>query len=88
MTNSVTLNLLRSLVRLRDKKTGEEVTVFITLEKSQLRAAQIVGQSSNELIERIAASNGYDFLNVIDKANRMSVTLPLDELWRRGEAEA
>lgn len=47
----ITIHLRRFRVALRSKETGEEVTVFLTLDKTQLQAAQIVGQSSKEIDE-------------------------------------
>lgn len=80
----ITIHLRRFRVALRNREAGEEVTVFLTLDKSQLQAAQLVGESSKELIERFAARNGYELLGVIGKPDKLTVTLPLDELWRRG----
>lgn len=83
----ITIHLRRFRVTLRSKETGEEITVFITLDKAQLQAAQIVGQSSKELIERFSSRNGYELLNVIGEADKLTVTIPLDELWRRATEE-
>ena len=83
-----THHLRRFRVALRNQETGEEVAVFLTLDKSQLQAAQIVGESSKELLARIATRNGYELLNVIGKPDKLAVTIPLDELWRRGIDEA
>ena len=83
----ITINLRRFRVALRSLENGKEVTVFFTLDKSQLQAAQIVGQGSKELIERFAARNGYELLNVMGKPDKLTVTIPLDELWRRATEE-
>lgn len=83
----ITIHLRRFRVALRSKETEEEVTVFITLDKTMLQAAQIVGQSSKELIERYAFSNGYELLDVIGQPDKLTVTIPLDELWRRTAEE-
>lgn len=83
----ITIHLRRFRVALRSKETKEEVTVFITLDKTMLQAAQIVGQSSKELIERYASSNGYDLLDIIGQPDKLTVTVPLDELWRRTAEE-
>jgi len=85
--NEFAHHLRRFLVALKDKENGERLTVFITLDKTQLQAAQIVGESSKELIRRIADRNGYELLKVIGKPDKMTVTLSLDELWRRGMEE-
>jgi hypothetical protein len=84
----ITINLRRFRVALKSKETGEKATVFITLDKTQLQATQLCGQSSKELIERFAARNGYELLDVIGKPDKLSITIPLDELWRRGTGEA
>lgn len=83
----ITIHLRRFRVALRSQENGEEVTVFLTLDKTQLQAAQIVGQSSKELIERYASSNGYELLDVIGQPDKLTVTVPLDELWRRATEE-
>lgn len=83
----ITIHLRRFRVALRSQENGEEVTVFLTLDKSQLQAAQIVGQGSKELIERFSSRNGYELLNVIGKPDKLTVTIPLDELWRRATEE-
>ena len=82
-----TIHLRRFLLALRSKATGEECEVYITLDKTQLQAAQVVGESSKELIQRFAAQNGYELLNIVGKPDKLSVTVPLDELWRRATEE-
>ena len=82
-----TIHLRRFRVALRSKGTGEKVTVYITLDKAQLQAAQTVGQSSKELLARYADCNDYELLNVIGKPDKLTVTIPLDELWRRTAKE-
>ena len=82
-----TIHLRRFRLALRSKATGEECEVFITLDKTQLQAAQVVGESSKELIQRFAAQNGYELLNIVGKPDKLSVTVPLDELWRRSTEE-
>lgn len=84
MRSTITIHLRRFRVALRDRETKEEITLFLTLDKTQLQAAQVVGQSSRELLERIAGRNGFDLLDIIGKPDRLSLTIPLDELWRRG----
>lgn len=79
----ITIHLRRFRVALRHRESGEEVTVYLTLDKTQLQAAQIVGQSSKELLARYADCNGYELLDVIGKPDKLTVTLSLDELWRR-----
>lgn len=85
-----TIHLRRFRVELRSKETGEKALVYVTLDKAQLQAAQAIGQSSNEIIERYAARDGYEVLDVFGKADKLTVTIDLNELWqsgvRRGEA--
>ncbi|MCI9458783.1 MAG: hypothetical protein HFE44_17755 [Oscillospiraceae bacterium] len=83
----ITIHLRRFCAALRNQESGEKVTVYITLDKTQLQAAQIVGQSSQELIGRFADRNGYELLNIIGKPDKLTVTVPLDELWRRASEE-
>lgn len=52
---------------------------FCTVTKKQLQAAQIVGQSSTELIERLCDRQGYSVLE-IGKPFKVSVTVDLDKL--------
>lgn len=46
----ITIHLRRFRAALRNQGTGEEVAVFLTLDKSKLQAAQTIGESSKELI--------------------------------------
>jgi len=62
-----------------DHRTGKEEAITVTVTKDQLRAAQIVGQSSKELIERICDRQGYTALE-IGIPDKVSVTLDLDKL--------
>lgn len=83
----ITIIMRRFRVALRSRETGEECQVYLTLDKDKLQAAQLVGESSRELIERIAARNGYELLNIIGKPDKLSATIHLDELWRRATEE-
>lgn len=75
------MHLRRFAVTNRTQDTGETFTSYIVLEKSQLQAAQMVGQSSKELITRAYAGKGYEVVN-IGKADKLTVRLDLDKLWR------
>lgn len=70
----ITIIMRRFRVALRSRETGEECQVYLTLDKDKLQAAQLVGESSKELLERIAARNGYELLNII--GNRTSCPPP------------
>ena len=82
MKNEITLNLRRFPVKVRDDRKGETLDSYITLEKRQLQACRLVGQSSTELIERLCERQGYTVLE-IGKPIKLPVTLGLDELWQR-----
>ncbi len=82
--NTITLHLRRFPVEVKAQDTGEESTCYLTLEKSQLQAAQICGQSCKELITRMIVRQGYGVLG-IGKPVKQTVTLNLDKLWRDAE---
>ena len=67
-------------VKIRDERTGEEDVDIIVLDKPRLQAAQLVGQSSKELIERIYHKQGFKVLEV-GKADKMTVQLFLDRVY-------
>ena len=71
-------------ITVHDHSTGQEREDQIVLTKEQLQAAQIVGQSSKELIQRIYNRQGFRVLD-IGKPERRSIDLSLDELWRLHE---
>lgn len=58
----------------------EPYSLHIVLTKDQLRAAQIVGQSSKELIHRICERQGYKVLEIY-KAEKKTIPVDLDRLW-------
>ena len=65
-------------VRIRDKRSGKEIEDTIILTKSILAAAQLVGESSREVINRAYDRRGYRVLE-IDKPQKMTVTVDLEE---------
>ena len=65
-------------VKLRDSRSGEELTDEIVLTKAMLTAAQIVGQSSKELIHRIYNREGYSVLE-IGRPRKTTVTVDLEK---------
>lgn len=67
-------------VKIRDERTGEEKGDIIVLDKARLQAAQMVGQSSKELIDRICHKQGYKVLE-IGKPQRVELTVDLNELY-------
>ena len=64
MKTELKINRRRFPVMLQDNRTGEKRADTVTLEKSQLQAAQLVGQSSNELIARLCGKQGFTVLEV------------------------
>lgn len=83
----IELHLRRFAVTIQARDTGEASENFIVLDKSQLQAAGLIGQSSKELITRAYAEMGYDVVS-IGKAQRCTVSIDLEELWRRNVEEA
>lgn len=77
---------LRSFaVRIQDARTGEEKEDTIVFTKQQLKAAQLVGQSSKELIQRAYSAQGYTVVD-IGKARKAAAHLDLEGLYREAEA--
>ena len=62
------------------KGENESTVIPVILTKEQLQAAQIVGQSSKELIHRICNRKGYTVLD-IGKAERKTLEVNLNEMW-------
>jgi len=79
MKTTYNLQIRAFPVKIRDERTGEEDVDIIVLDKPRLQAAQMVGQSSKELIERIYHKQGFKVLEV-GKADKMTVQLQLDRV--------
>ena len=60
--------------------SGEIVEDTIILTKRQLQAAQLVGQSSKELIHRLYQRHGFRVID-IGRAEKKTVTVDLNALW-------
>lgn len=73
-------------VRIRDERTGEEMEDTIVFTKTQLQAAQVVGQSSKELIYRAYNRAGFTVLDV-GKAHKAEARLDLEGLYREADPE-
>jgi len=82
MKTTMTIQLRTFDVRIKDHRTGEQRKDLIVLTKAQLQAAQLVGQSSKELIERLYNRQGYGVQD-IGSAKRQEVCLNLEELARQ-----
>ena len=64
MKNEITIQVRTYPVTIRDQRTGDQREDLLPLDKRQLQAAQLVGQSSNELIYRIYNRQGFRVLNI------------------------
>lgn len=80
MKTTFDLQVRAFMVTVRDERTGEEHDDIIVLDKPRLQAAQLVGQSSKELIERIYHKQGFKVLD-IGKADKLTVQLQLDRVY-------
>lgn len=67
-------------VVIKDQRTGEVSRDLIVLDKEQLRAAQLVGQSSKELIYRLYNRQGFQVLDIGSPGKR-EIVLNLKELY-------
>lgn len=68
-------------VTIRDNRTGEVSQDHIVLDKDSLRACQLVGQSSTDLIQRIYNRQGFRVLEIGTPEHR-SIGLNLEEIWK------
>ncbi|MBE7004703.1 MAG: hypothetical protein E7425_10590 [Ruminococcaceae bacterium] len=87
MKNIITISARAFPVMLRDERTGETSTDVIALSKEQLQAAQLVGESSTELVYRIYNRQGFRVLDV-GKPYKQNIGIDLTELHERQEATA
>ena len=89
MNNQIVISTRTFSVSLRDERTGAVSMDTVVLTKGQLRAAQVVGQSSKELICRIFNREGYRVLD-IGKAVKRNIPVDLyvhgDEIVIEGDA--
>ena len=80
MKTNISIEARRFPVTLRDERTGEIIQSSIILDKQRLQAAQLVGQSSKELIHRFYIRQGFRLLE-IGTPERRSLNLSLEDLW-------
>jgi len=80
MNMTITIEARRFPVTLWDERTGDVTRDDLILDKQRLQAAQLVGQSSKELIQRFYNRKGFRVLE-IGTPERRSLTLSLDDLW-------
>ena len=64
MKNEIIIQVRTYPVTIRDQRTGEQREDLLPLDKRQLQAAQLVGQSCNELIYRIYNRQGFRVLDI------------------------
>lgn len=84
MKTTILLTLRAFPVTVRDERTNETARDTIVLTKEQLRAADLVGQSSKELIYRRYNRQGFKVLE-IGKPEKRDVILDLAALVDKGE---
>lgn len=80
MKTVVRMELRRFPLLVVKQDNQEPYTRHIVLTKDQLQAAQIVGQSSKEVINRLCKKRGYKVLE-IGKAEKKTIFVDLDFLW-------
>ena len=79
MRTNYELHIRAFPVKVVDERTGEAREETVVLDKPRLQAAQLVGQSSKELIERICKKQGYKLVD-IGKAKKETMILSLDAI--------
>ena len=85
MKNKITITVRNFPVLAHDHRTGKEEAITVPVTKEQLRAAQLVGQSSKELIERLCDRQGYTVIE-IGQPDKLSMNIDLEELVKQYEA--
>lgn len=75
MKNTITIYVRNFPVLVYDHRTSKEEKITVPVTKEQLRASQLVGQSSKELIERLCERQGY---TVIEIGKPIKHTIPLN----------
>ena len=79
MKNKITITVRNFPVLAHDHRTGREEKITVPVTREQLRASQLVGQSSTELIERLCERQGYTVIE-IGQPDKLSMKLNLEEL--------
>lgn len=80
MKNVITVEARRFPLIIREISTGIEYGDDITLTKDQLHAAQVVFQSSKELINRICEREGFEVVS-IGKAEKRTLEIDMGYAW-------
>ncbi len=81
MITNYTITVRAFPLKVHDHSTGEDRDELLVLTRAQLQAAQLVGQSSTELIERLCDRAGLTVLGV-GKPQKRDIALDLGELYR------
>lgn len=79
MNNKITITVRIFPALGHDHRTGKEEAITVPVTKEQLRAAQLVGQSSKELVERLCERQGYTVIE-IGQPDKLSMDIDLEEL--------
>ena len=82
MKNEITFHVRAFPVTVYDKRSDITEEIIVPITKQQLQAAQIVGQSSKELIVRMCGRQGYKVLE-IGKPDKLPITIDLTDLVRQ-----
>lgn len=82
MKNAITITVRVFPVLAHDHQTGQEEKITVPVTKEQLQAAQLVGQSSKELIERLCERQGFTVIE-IGQLDKLSMDIDLEELVRQ-----
>lgn len=83
MKTTMKITLRAFPVKIQDTRTGKTTEDRIVLTKEQLHAADLVGQSSKELITRLYNREGYKVLE-IGKSAKQSGELDLEAAYLMG----
>lgn len=81
MKTTMTIQVRAFPVVMRDmRKPMPTIFDTIVVTKQELQAAQLVGESSKELITRICNRRGYEVIS-IQKPEKNEITINLEKLW-------
>lgn len=86
MNTTYDLTIRAFPVKIEDERTGEVLNDTIVLDKQRLQAAQLIGESSKEIIQRIYHRQGYKVLD-IGKPDKLTVKMNLDRIYEELTAD-
>lgn len=86
MNTTYDLTIRAFPVKIEDERTGEVHSDTIVLDKQRLQAAQLIGESSKEIIQRIYHRQGYKVLDV-GKPDKLTVKMNLDRIYEELTAD-